>query len=491
MFTPADQANPAVSGETANPANDGIKNLEKYALGLNPYVNSQAGLPTFSLVQQGGQTYPALTFQVPSVDPPTDLLYAPQSTPALSMATVWSTGPGIVDLFTSQAPTTPGGPNLYTYIGTTLPPSAHNKAFMRLQVTETAIISLASGTYTSPQTTTITGPAGATFYYTIDGSTPSSASPQSTLYTTPLTINYSQTLKVQTYLNGVPYGGVAIANYIIILPPMAARVSHAPAINGTVTGNVQQMLGENFSLNSNAAITGDLYVPGVPSFQQNGGSQFQGIQFWTGAATPTNYSVTLNHNAKLRYLIERTDLVTFTAVPNPPTPTGTRDVSVNSASTASATIGTWSTVHNLTLNSNAGAITVPAGSYGAFTANSATSFILGTAGATTPSIYSFDSLNLNSTSSLVVNGPVIIQVRNGVTLNSSSFLGNQQNPSWVSLKITTGGLNINSNGTLYGFVEAPTSTVSINNGKLVGSVISASNLNVNSSGSIQEIIQAL
>ena len=97
--------------------------------------------------------------------------------------------------------------------------------------------------------------------------------------------------------------------------PMAARVSHAPAINGTVTGSVQQMLGENFSLNSNAVITGDFYVPGVPSFQQNGSSQFQGIQLGAGAATPTNYSVTLNHNSKLRYLIERTNPVTFAAVP--------------------------------------------------------------------------------------------------------------------------------------------------------------------------------
>src|ERR1700678_3074151 len=75
VFTPADQANPAVSGETANPSGDGIDNLEKYAFGLNPYQNVSTGTPTSSTVQQGGQLYLGLTCQIPSANAPTDLLY--------------------------------------------------------------------------------------------------------------------------------------------------------------------------------------------------------------------------------------------------------------------------------------------------------------------------------------------------------------------------------------------------------------------------------
>jgi hypothetical protein len=43
---PADQANLAISGEAATPAGDGITNLMKYALGLNPWVCGSTELPT-------------------------------------------------------------------------------------------------------------------------------------------------------------------------------------------------------------------------------------------------------------------------------------------------------------------------------------------------------------------------------------------------------------------------------------------------------------
>ena len=41
------------AGPTANPAGDGIVNLVKFALGLNPTVNVSTGLPT--LAQENGQ----------------------------------------------------------------------------------------------------------------------------------------------------------------------------------------------------------------------------------------------------------------------------------------------------------------------------------------------------------------------------------------------------------------------------------------------------
>ncbi len=50
-FSPAQLANPAVSGDSASPANDGLPNLMKYALGLNP--NAIAANPFVPFVSNG------------------------------------------------------------------------------------------------------------------------------------------------------------------------------------------------------------------------------------------------------------------------------------------------------------------------------------------------------------------------------------------------------------------------------------------------------
>jgi hypothetical protein len=53
----------AISGDTANPAGDGISNLMKYTLGLNPNATANSGLPTLSTVSVTGSNYLTLTFQ--------------------------------------------------------------------------------------------------------------------------------------------------------------------------------------------------------------------------------------------------------------------------------------------------------------------------------------------------------------------------------------------------------------------------------------------
>jgi len=214
VFTATDQANAAVSGETANPSGDGVPNLMKYALGLNPYQYAPGSGPAFSLATQGGQYYPALTYPTPAVDPPTDLLYVPETSPDL---VTWSSGSSAVSLLQTTGPA--NGLYTSTYIASAYPVGSNIKAFMRLQVTQTATISAASGTFNLPQTITITGPAGATFYYTTDGTTPTTAS---NLYEGPFSISYSQAvnLLVQAYVNGVPYGGVVVSSYTINTPTL-------------------------------------------------------------------------------------------------------------------------------------------------------------------------------------------------------------------------------------------------------------------------------
>ncbi len=146
-----------------------------------------------------------------------------------------------------------------------------------------------------------------------------------------------------------------------------ALVRQVPAINGgaTVEGSVHMMTGGGVTLNGGATITGDLLVPGTPVIRINGKPNYGGTRDGTGAPTPSNYTITLNGNASLGHVVRRTVPIALASVPTPPTPTGTRSVNLN---TANDPIGPWSTLRNLTLNGNIGQISVPAGTYGDFSA---------------------------------------------------------------------------------------------------------------------------
>jgi len=63
MFTPAQLSNAQISGDFATPAGDGICNLMKYALGLNPMISGTTGLPTVSITAVNGTNYLTLTYQ--------------------------------------------------------------------------------------------------------------------------------------------------------------------------------------------------------------------------------------------------------------------------------------------------------------------------------------------------------------------------------------------------------------------------------------------
>jgi len=65
---PAQLANPAVTGDAANPAGDGLSNLAKYALGLDPNTANATGATTPGTVSLGGNDY--LTLRFARVDAP-------------------------------------------------------------------------------------------------------------------------------------------------------------------------------------------------------------------------------------------------------------------------------------------------------------------------------------------------------------------------------------------------------------------------------------
>jgi len=245
-----------------------------------------------------------------------------------------------------------------------------------------------------------------------------------------------------------------------------AQVRHAPTLNGTVEGSVQVMTAEDTTLNGGAVVKGDLLVPGTPAVRLNGTPTYGGTVDGPGATTPTSHKITLNGRASLGHVIRRTDAVTLPTVAAPPPPAGTRGVSLNQSGQSP---GDFATLRDLTLNGSAGAITVPPGAYGDFTANGG-SFTLGVAGATTPAVYAFQHLALNGASRLDVAGPVIVTVANAVT--ASGNLGNSAHPDWLTLKLAAGGLTLNGNVSVYGYVTAPSGKVTLNgNSQLVGGLI--------------------
>lgn len=182
-------------------------------------------------------------------------------------------------------------------------------------------------------------------------------------------------------------------------------------------------------LNGGATITGDLLVPGAPVVRLNGKPAYAGTLDGTGPATPSNYTMTLNGGATLRHVIRRTAPLALPVVPPPSAPAGTRSVNLNQSGQS---VGPWTTLRNLTLNGGVGQIAVPPGAYGDFTANGGSSFILGVAGSTEPTVYHFQRLTLNGQARLEVVGPVVVHVAQ--ISGFSVSLGEESHPDWLDPK---------------------------------------------------------
>jgi len=261
-----------------------------------------------------------------------------------------------------------------------------------------------------------------------------------------------------------------------------ALVRHLNSLNGDVDGSVQVTSAESITLNSNAGIYGDLLVAGTPNLRIQGNVTLGGTIDASGSATPANATVTLNGNALLGHLVRRVDAATLPVVAAPLAPAGTRSVSINQQG---QTAGDFATLRDLTLNSNAGSIALPAGAYGSLTVNGASSVILGVEGSTEPAVYHLQRLTLNGTSRLRLAGPVIIVLANGVSVNGLS-VGEATHPEWLTLKVSSGGLTLNSNATLSGTVVAPTGTVTLNGNSILTGRVIADSLVVNGNALLKE-----
>jgi hypothetical protein len=279
-------------------------------------------------------------------------------------------------------------------------------------------------------------------------------------------------------------GHVGIANGEMVIVP-TALVRHGPTLNSDVDGSVQVLSPENVTLNTGASISGDLLLPGSPVVVVNGNALHAGTQDGPGAVAPSTHVVTLNPGSVLRYVVRRVDATAVPVVTPPPAPTGTVNVALNNASQS---VADWGAVRNLTLNGSAGLRAVPPGTYGNFSANGSSGFILGVVGATEPAVYNLQSLALNTlpggSAQIQVVGPVILNLANGTVING--MVGSAAHPEWLTLKVATGGLTLSGSVTFNGDVVAPNGTVTLNGNSVLHGTVVADRLNVNGNALLNE-----
>ncbi|MGJ8698034.1 MAG: lamin tail domain-containing protein [Verrucomicrobiaceae bacterium] len=130
-FTPGELGNPAISGENADPDNDGISNLLEYALFSDPQsTDPLESLITSSFVEDGGQTY--FTFTYRQRTPAPELTYIPQISTGLQ---TWREGPSHLVEFSNVDH---GNGSSTVTVRSTSPFTIQAREFARLKVIRSA-----------------------------------------------------------------------------------------------------------------------------------------------------------------------------------------------------------------------------------------------------------------------------------------------------------------------------------------------------------------
>ncbi len=279
------------------------------------------------------------------------------------------------------------------------------------------------------------------------------------------------TYEVVATIEDPNYGGTVTSQMVI---GITALVNRAPQLNGALDGSIQVLTPEGFALNGSSVISGDLLVPGTPPVQLNGHPTLVGIKDAGGLADPTNYTVTLNGSAVVRYVVRQVNPIALPAASAFIGSTGTRQVTLNRASDP---LGDPATVRTLTLNGNVGEVALPAGAYAQLTVNGRNTLVLGEAGGSEPAVYHVGALQLNG-GGLQVVGPAKLVLANGAAL-SAGPVGDAAHPEWLTIEVVAGGLTLNGRATLHGHVVAPAGPVILNGSTALHGSVAADTLILN------------
>nr|ART36397.1 C664 [uncultured bacterium] len=268
-----------------------------------------------------------------------------------------------------------------------------------------------------------------------------------------------------------------------------AVVRHSVTLlnSGRVEGSLWQLLPEDVELNGTDTITTDLLVPGTPVVLHSHPASYGGTLVGTENPEPSDYSITITGSSELRHVVARTNPIELETVSPPPAPAGTHDVVIDHAG---ETIGDPATLRNLTISGNAGTVAVPPGTYGTFNVSGRNVLVFGDASSPTPTVYNLEELILTGSSELRLAGPVVLTVKNRVTL-SGSTLGAAADPKRLLLKIATpltdsgAALKLSGSAVLYGIVRAPQGTIEITGTGRIRGTVSCNYLFVNGNGVLQ------
>ena len=127
------------------------------------------------------------------------------------------------------------------------------------------------------------------------------------------------------------------------------------------------------------------------------------------------------------------------------------------------TAGDWTTVRNLTISGQAGVVEVPPGTYGAFNASGRNTFVFGVVNSTQPTAYNLESLTLSGASTLTLAGPIVLTVRDALTMTGGTVGAADVPPKFV-LRIASNSpdaVKLSGRSVLYGIVRAPDGAVTI------------------------------